>query len=49
MAMMRPAVCDPEMAQPPALGLALPLRDRPQRFVPDHTFRAQALEVGELI
>jgi len=49
LAAVRLAVRNPELAQPPALGLALPLLDDPQGIVPQDACRAQALEIGAFI
>ena len=49
LAAMGLTVSNPELAQPPTLGLRLPLRHQPQGVLPKDAFRAQALQVGELI
>jgi hypothetical protein len=43
------AVAHPELAQPLALALTLPLLDDPQGILPDEACGAQAVEVRELI
>jgi hypothetical protein len=49
LAAMPLAVGHPELAQPLALALPLPLLDHPQGILPDDAFGAQSMEVGDLI